>query len=383
MNRRAELADRASLSLITADLAFFREVALSPRLEPIRSMALLALMPFLSAFVSESAAHLKRNDLEIDQDLRSHQELLRTSRLRIKLLDDSRRSFDERLKHASDLAAISSGWFTNMHQGVLRPLKTLTQPDLGIYFLEGEVFCTTHVAFLNVGLTQEALSASSLSLDTLGSYLFKTAVDVGRYMGLLLSSLPINLSAFDTTPHPLSSRVQYRDLKSEGFYRSMAHTVAPGRSAICLLLTSVLSQVNTARVLVPMIAGQNEITAFKIRFLSMFHAASTLEALLDQDDAAPFLHADIRRRIRTVVQALPVQSIRQSRDLRNCLVHYRVGKRAAAHLSDHLPLLGLAEAHAPGKTLASLSHDVGLSLDQVAAELGGLLPQTITPQGML
>jgi hypothetical protein len=378
----AELADRAALSLIAADLGFFSNLTFNPRLEPIRSVAFLALMPFLSAFVSESAAYVKQSDLDVDRELRSHEELLRTSRLRLKLLDDSRRSFDEILKNVVDLAAVSSGWFTDMHDGVLALLKTLIQPDLGVYFLEDDVFCTTHVAFLNVGLTEEALSASSLSLDTLGPYLYKTAIDRG-YMGLLLLSLQIDLSTFDTAPDPLPSRVQYRDLKSEHFYRSMARMVAPGRSSICLLLMSVLSQVNTARLLVPMIAGHNEVAAFKIGFVSLFHAASSLQSLLDQDEANPFLYSDARHRISAAVHASPVQGIRDSRDLRNNLVHYRISKRAASRLSPQLPLFGLVEAHVAGKTLASLTRDVGLGLHHVAVGLRGLLPRTLTPKGML
>ena len=54
------------------------------------------------------------------------------------------------------------------HRGPLGPLQRLIQPDLGLLFMEGEVVCTTHVAFPNLGLTRETLSGSSLSLDNLG-----------------------------------------------------------------------------------------------------------------------------------------------------------------------------------------------------------------------
>jgi hypothetical protein len=93
MARNDELADQAATLLITADLWFFRDFILEPHLTPIRGLAALALMPFLSAFVFESAEYLKRIDSDMDLVSRPHRELLRASRQRLKHLDDSKRSF--------------------------------------------------------------------------------------------------------------------------------------------------------------------------------------------------------------------------------------------------------------------------------------------------
>jgi hypothetical protein len=48
--RQVKLALQVSLSLIAADAELFRDLVFGPRFEPIRSVAILALMPFLSAF---------------------------------------------------------------------------------------------------------------------------------------------------------------------------------------------------------------------------------------------------------------------------------------------------------------------------------------------
>lgn len=229
MSSQAELADRATLALIAADLQFFRDLAVDSLLEPLRSIASLALMPYLSAVVLESAEYLKRRAPTAVLVLQEHDELLRTSRLRVKLLDDDRRSLMDVLANAQRLAAINSGWFMEGHRGLLGALKRLLQPDLGIFFVQAEVICTTHVAFLNFGLTERALSVSSLSLKTLGPYLRGTTEDFGRYMAAVLAALRIAPRQPDTAPHAPLPEIRSCDVKSKDFYGAIARRVAPGK----------------------------------------------------------------------------------------------------------------------------------------------------------
>lgn len=215
MSTQANLADRATSSLIAADAEFFRDFFLDPRFESVRDVGILALMPFLSAFVYESAEHIRRNDPGAVRVLEPHRDLLRTSRLRLKHLDDNRRSFDEVLDNASDLAAVNSGWMMEDHRGLLGPLKRLIQPDLGVYFAQNEVFCTTHVAFLNMGLSREALAASSLSLTNLGPYLHDTSVDFGQYLAILLQKFGMSTDVSEGLHGVPLPPTEFRDLKSK------------------------------------------------------------------------------------------------------------------------------------------------------------------------
>ena len=155
---QADLAERAALSLIAADAKLFRDLALDPRFESVRPIAALALMPFLSAFVYESARYIGRTDAAVGKP--PHEDMLLASRMRVKLTEDKYRSSAEDLEKAEELPAVNSGWFLEGHRGLLGPLKRSIQPDLGLLFMEGEVVCTTHVAFLNQGLPGEALSGS-------------------------------------------------------------------------------------------------------------------------------------------------------------------------------------------------------------------------------
>jgi len=158
VSAHSDLAERVVLSLIAADAKQFHDLALDPRFEPIRPIAALALMPFLSAFVYESARYIGRTDAAVGKP--PHEDMLLASRMRVKLTEDKYRSSAEDLEKAEELSAVNSGWFLEGHRGLLGPLKRSIQPDLGLLFMEGEVVCTTHVAFLNQGLPGEALSGS-------------------------------------------------------------------------------------------------------------------------------------------------------------------------------------------------------------------------------
>jgi hypothetical protein len=383
MNQPPQLSEQAALSLIAADLQFYRTLFLSPRLEAMRSIASLALLPFLSAFVYESAEYLKRTTPDVDLLLQPHRELLRASRLRLKLLDDNRRSFDDALQHAADLAAVNSGWFRTMHGGKLGPIRNLIQPDLGVYFVGDDVVCTTHVAFLNLGLSKSALAASTLSLETIGPHMHGIAIDLGGYMALLMISLGFDVAAAEIEPESPGPTLWYRDLMSGRFYDSMARTVAPSRTPICLLLTSVLSQINTVRLVVPGVAGCNTIAAFKIGFVALYHAVFSLQTLMDEDNNDPFLTPEARQRLCGVLRAPHIQRVRASRDLRNCLVHYGVAKATAPRITAELPLFGLVEAHVPGQSLSSLKRDVDIGLNHLAGTLKAMLPRSLTPAQVL
>lgn len=328
----SDLAERTALSLITSDLLLFRDLALRRRQETIDHIAWLALMPWLSMFVFESAMYFERRSSVSFLELKPHENLLRSSRLRLKLLDDDHRSFAELLESASNLAAINTSWFLQSHHGLLGRMKRLLQPDLGVYFVQNEVICTTHVAFLNLGLTEEDLTASSLSMESLGPYLKTTTEDFGRYMRVLLEALGLHANALTNSPETPLPQVGYRDLKSERFYGAMARRIAPEQVPICILLTSILSQVNTVKVLMPLIASENEIAIFKMRFISLYHAASSLQKLLNLNRRSRLLEPEVEREFSAMLGEDTIRLVRKNSRLRNNLVHYAVDERMTSIL---------------------------------------------------
>lgn len=378
-----DIGHQVALTLIEADLTFFRDLAFGYRSSPVGSIGSLALMPFLSAFVYESAMYLKGRDTNVGDLLKPHEDLLRTSRLRHKLLDDSKKSFTEILSHAEELVNINRSWFDTMHQGPFGWLRRMRQTDLGVYFVDDEIICTTHVAFLNLGISKEKLLGSSMSFETIGRFLSETSQDFGRYAGLLMNSPDFSVPALELPPATPSLPIHYRDLKSRPFYEATAHRVAPGHLSVSLLMTMILTQVNAARVLVPVIASQSSVAKFKLRFVSLYHAVSALSKLVNMNVDCNFLRPSVIRELDELLDAPPNRTVTTNKFLRNNLVHYGVHKSITPRLSGDQPLLGLIEAHAPEHTLASLAEDVTIGLDLVAEHLVRMLPKTLTPYGVL
>lgn len=383
MSSQNNLAEQAALSLIAADAELFRDLAFSPRFEKVRSIASLALMPFLSALVYESAKYIEQMAPSEVQMLNLDEEMLLASRMRVKLTEDKYRSSAEVLENAYELVAINSAWFLEGHRGLLGLLKRLIQPDLGIYFMHGELICTTHVAFLNLGLTKEKLVDSSLSLNNLGPHMRDKTVDVGKYVRLLLSKLNVdNRNSKLETEDPLPP-IQDRDIKSKHFYELIARQVAPDQARISILVTQMLSQINTARVVVPRIAGDNEVAALKIGFVSLFQTASSLRKLLEEEQNSSFLQLGAMEQIRAMLEADPVRSVQENRGLRNNLIHYGVSKRVSSYLTADLPLYGLIEAHTDGKPFADVANDIRLGLDCVSKGLQEMFADALTPKATL
>ncbi len=381
MSRRGNLAQQASLSLIAADAELFRDLALGPRFETIRGIAILALMPFLSACAYESSEYLGRKDMAAGLALRAQEGMLLASRMRAKITEDKYRTPAEVLENAGELAEINSGWFMEGHRGLLGALKKPLQPEVGVYFVGDEVVCTTHVAFWNMGITKEALSDASLSMENLGPHMHDRMAHVGRYMNdVLFGKLGIGTQASEGDPESPPPRIRHRDMKAGRLYDPIVRRVAPSRKSIGVLLPWVLSQVNTARLLVPSIAGRNEAAAFKVRFVSLYQAALSLQGLLEEERAHAFLLPDALEAIADVLDSDPVRGVLGNRLLRNDLFHYGVVNRMAPRLDPRLPLFGLVEAHANGRSFAAMTSDVELGLQRISDGLRGLLPRIPAPR---
>jgi hypothetical protein len=238
---------------------------------------------------------------------------------------------------------------------------------------------TTHVAFLNLGLTKEALSDWSLTLDNLGPFLHDRSVNIGRYVKRLADGLNIGAHAPQDSPAPPPARIRDRDMKSRRLYESVARRVAPGRHETSILFTWMLSQINVARVIVPLIARQNEVAALKIRFVILYQNALSLQKLLEEEPANSFLLPNALDWISDILDAKPVRNVLSNRDLRNDFVHYGVRKRLSPQLSPNLRLFGLVEAHTGGQSFEAIAKDVEQGLNRVFEGLRDLLPRRLTP----
>jgi hypothetical protein len=385
VSQQDEFARQAEALLIASDATLYRDLTFSPRLASISPTAWFAVLPFFSAFVDGSRKYVEGtvSDSEIDGLLRPHESLLRSSRLRFKLLDDNRRTFDDIVAESHELAAINSGWFASMHSGLLAPIWRMVQTDLGLFFLDDQLFCTTHIVVQNLGLTTAAISTSSLSIKNLGPYMGDVSYAFGKYLSYVMKRFGGYIPELDLETVAATPRTRYRDVKSRRLYKSMVRPGTADMVGICVLLTSVLSAINTARTVVPTISVGNEVSAFKIKLVSLYHAVSAIQKIVTQNQGRAFLDRYTADGLNDAIQTLPNIGRHDYRRLRNTLVHYGIDKRASALLNPNLPLYGLVEACVPDSSFFTLVGDVENGLNRIAERLGELLLKGLGPNGAL
>jgi len=383
--RNEEIRHEASRFLVESDCLFFSQLALSNRLDSIRPHAMLALVPFISMFVIESSSWLQA---QVIGPYRKHGQtvdpILARSRQRVKLLDDNRHSFKDILKTTSRLSAINSRWFYEPNRGILGPLKRRLQQDLGVFFLDGEVINTTHAAFLNLGLNEEDLGARSINLESLGPFVLQMGVDFGQHLGQLIGKLELQeLAGNDTSSTPIVT-VQFRDVKSAAFYTEISNRIAPGFQSIVPVLMSILSLINSARVLVPALSESHNVTVFKLRFVALYQSITNLQLILRRaEDGEVLLASPAMTILKELLSSLSSQVIRERKELRNTLVHYGLKKRVAASLSREMPYMGIFEACADGMSLEEVEDIVESSLTVISDGLRNLLVPGLSAQGAL
>ena len=400
-----DLAEQAEKTLIAADMRLWLAVNMNPRFRRVQGVAALALMPFFSAFLLDSYRYLEKKSPELAKIIELDKDTLKHSRLRLKPLEMNGKKFGEILKDTDKLARIHSNSFYESHPRILKPILKFVQKDLGIFFMDDEVISTTHLTLFNLGVTEEMLNDRSLSLRDLDSFVLKTSEAYGRYTSDLYvalaeevvdvvrevqSSLTCQVLALGDLFELLASgnykddslvdrslSAPYRDLNSEPFYEQIAKAQGREQTAVFILLLAALSQINTARVLVPKVSQDIGLAALKVRFLSLYHAADTLRRLSNESEASNLLHPQALNRIRQALKHRSVRRIRKMDNLRDNLIHYEIQDDIVPRLSKNLPLSGLIEAHTNGSSLGDLWNEVSAGLEHMARTLNPLLPNDL------
>jgi hypothetical protein len=175
------IAEQAEKTLIAADMRLYLDVNINPRVRRIQGVAVLTLMPFFSALLLDSYHYMAKKSPELAKAIEPNREILSESRLRLKPLEIHDKRFEDILNDTNQLTQTNSALFKDTHPRMLKFLYRFLQKDLGIYFMDGEVICTTHLAFLNLGITVDTLHRRSLSLPNLGPFLREISEDYGRY----------------------------------------------------------------------------------------------------------------------------------------------------------------------------------------------------------
>ncbi|WP_127819095.1 hypothetical protein [Microbacterium sp. CPCC 204701] len=125
-----------------------------------------------------------------------------------------------------------------------------------------------------------------------------------------------------------------------------------------LLLLLIESEVNTATTLIPLVTGRHVTAGFRARFISLWHALSSLTKVLD---AHPGATSPGRDRLRALVSSTDATrlSAEGMQTVRNRSVHYEIRGKVEIAFSDR-PMFGIIE---------SLTDETFESLDSLVRDL--------------
>lgn len=328
-------------SMISDDASFMVGLFLATQQLPGKANIpyLFSCIDFYSLIVYETYSYYVKNDAALAVKLKhAYEDDIKQSRQRMKLYDDKKLGIEGIGKTLLDT-------ITPAHQKEVSKTHRIRLPkwmweDVSLYFIEGNPIAlgSTHLASFNTGIDVVRMFDPTTAKEfgqELGRFLIATA------KGITLVRLPkINVTTQD---------IRSEKLYAANKYGSSSKTVNAGLSIIDMSL-------NFAALCLP--PSTRHTTLFKWKFLSVYHAISSLRMLYDSShagDVSTEMLVNIKRVLDTDFAQL-LES-KGANALRNTLTHYGIDTRL-----DTKPLnmkqrqfYGLIEASLPGWTYESLA----------------------------
>jgi len=250
------------------------------------------------------------------------------------------------------------------------PLAKYWKTYLGLFTYHGEQIGTTHVIHFNLGTSPEMMiRPSSQEFISLGE-------DMGKYIGRLAPNCQSQFPEFGWKASSFlkaidTSELAQKDVRSDAYYKALfGGHLSLGALAAVDTMRCTLNTINTV-----MAADRTSVwdeTLFKVRFVALYHVLRGLRQLARTEE--PSL-GSTGRELMAYIESQPTVAVlhtRASRQLRNALVHYGLGKQCPATALDmKKPLAGLVEFSHPGLDFAGL----GASLRVLCEELGERLDE--------
>ena len=311
------------VKFVRSDLGFYMDLMqnLAPR--PSSSIFIFNLLPYLSLFTVETQAFLTRNFPDYVTSLNEqHIATIRASRMRVKLFDDSSARVSGSFELFDWIKEYQEKVFILSHQGILAPLKKMLQPDLGITIYNSHIIGTTHINVLLTGLDIDTLTKiEDYGEQSWGKYMYSVARDIGSYFGKMSNFPefdPVNLNSFNYQLE--DEQGYYLDIKSSRFLRQIFN----GKSSIAVnfSLLYFLSQINFMLFVLPKLLSKTCITLFKLKFILLYHLASSLQKLQNYCYPRNILTSRSKDYFKTLLKDKRLKEIMSKKKLRNVLVHY-------------------------------------------------------------
>ena len=136
------------LEVIKGDAIFYRNL-LNQLISSERSDILIfGLIPYLSLFTIETYRYLQKTIPTYADSLTiKHAGIIGSSRMRVKLFDDSKKRLDGMFELLNWITEFHIEWHIKKHKGIIGLLKRAIQKDMGIFAFQGHIIGSTHSGF--------------------------------------------------------------------------------------------------------------------------------------------------------------------------------------------------------------------------------------------
>lgn len=328
-----------------------------------------SILPYLSLFTVETYNYFHKILPGYAFSLSDQfQGIVKSSRMRIKLLDDSRKGIDGTFELLDWISDFHQEWHIRKHTGLFAPLKRMLQDDLGMFFYNGHIIGSTHTGILNTGYEKGDLPGNSAVIS---SYLQTLSFSLGKELGTYLAtiiSLPefaLNSTRVSTFNYAIDdAKLKYSDMKSEKILNSIFNGGASELINFSLLF--LLAEINFLRFVFNDLIQESIYTHFKIKYIVLYHLAFNVQKLQDRFYRDGIFSAHSKKQIQAIVKDKELKQLLSQSKFRNILIHYAIEGLSPNNLSTKLELFGLVEYYFNGQSYVEVLGKIDRQIERIS-----------------
>ena len=300
--------------------------------------------------------------------------------MRIKYFDDTKKNVDGTFELLRWIIDFNEEWFIRGHKGWLAPIKRALQSDLGIFLYGDHIIGSTHIEMFNMGYGKKDLPETSSEISKELRLLSRTIGEsLGRYLGQLCSFpefIPDNSLDTAFSYNINDKKLKYKDVKSKKFFNTIFNSNET--IDINFSLSLFLSSLNFLQHIFRNILFGSPPTMFKLKFITLFHLASSLEKLRNYYYPKGILTSRSVKYLQEILGDDNLKVVSRQKKFRNNMVHYKIDGVAEELLNQNVNLYGLIEYYFDGKSYDDVDKIIDYQIERISAILEEWLTWKLT-----
>ena len=359
------------IAMIKADTDFYRQLIHEWIGTKHSGILAFGLTPYISLYVVESNNYFQSRIPGFGKEVRlQNEDIIRASRTRIKLFNDSFKDVPSLFEHLQWILTVFQKWMNVNHTGWFGIFQKWIQPDLGLYYYNDHLISNTQAAFFNLGFEKHNIFITELgqpiNLDKLSH---SVGYELGQYLGALSSlfSEEQQLDICVCKYQLIDKKFCNKDVKAQSFF---SHSY--NGSLTVDLNFSITLFLMTANFLIHVFHGLvlgNPDTWFKIKFLTLYHITLSLAKLRNYFYKTEKLSEISKTYFKELLDNKELKFLTSQKDFRDILVHYVIKDTLADKLQPDIRFFGLIEHFFQGSSFEEINAMVDSQLQRISSIL--------------